>query len=175
MSLTIWISGISASGKTTLGSMLKNKLLRLGYNNIIYLDGDELRNRSPREYGHSIEDRYKQHKENIQIIIEEFDKGKIVIVSQVSHKRNMRDDARKKISSFFEVNLYCSPNVCAKRDIKNQYKKALDGQYDCFPGVTEKYEMSNFPELIIDTEKNDIKESFNILLREVKKRLYNNN
>ena len=55
----IWISGISASGKTTLGEMLSKSLENMGYGNIIFLDGEVLRNRLKNKYGHSIKERYK--------------------------------------------------------------------------------------------------------------------
>ena len=92
------------------------------------------------------------------------DKDKIVIISTISHKKDMRMLARGKIKNFFEVILKCSPDSCAKRDYKKQYEKALSGEYVCFPGITEKYEMSDFPDLIIDTENNDIEKSFDILI-----------
>ncbi len=171
MKLTIWISGISASGKTTLGAMLANELRSIGYDNAVFIDGDELRERSPTKFGHSVNDRYKQHNENVKFINEEMNKGKIIIVSQISHKKDMRDDARQKICNFFEVILNCTPNTCAKRDYKNQYTKALVGEYICFPGITEPYEISDHAELIIDTDNNDIENSFEILLKEVQKRL----
>ena len=171
MKLTIWISGISASGKTTLGTMLAKKLRSIGYDNAVFLDGDELRERSLSKFSHSLSDRYKQHNENVKIINEEMNKGKIVIVSTISHKKAMRDDARKKISNFFEVILKCSSDSCAKRDYKNQYTKALSGEYNCFPGITEPYEISDHPELVVDTENNDIDDAFEILLKEVQQRL----
>ena len=77
----------------------------------------------------------------------------------------------RKIKNFFEVILKCSPDSCAKRDYKNQYEKALSGEYVCFPGITEKYEMSDFPDLIIDTENNDIEKSFDILIQNTKKHI----
>jgi len=171
MKLPIWISGISASGKTTMGTMLANKLRSIGYDNVVFIDGDELRERSPTKFGHSVNDRYKQHNENVKFINEEMNKGKIIIVSQLSHKKDMRDDARQKIGNFFEVILKCSSDSCAKRDYKNQYTKALFGEYTCFPGITEPYEISDHPELILDTDNNDIENAFEILLKEVQKRL----
>ena len=168
MKLTIWISGISASGKTTLGTMLFNSLFELG-ENVTLLDGDALRKKLKHKYGHNIKDRYEILNEYINIVLDEMNKDKIVIISTISHKKDMRIIARKKIFNFFEVILKCSSKICAERDHKNQYKKALAGNYSCFPGVNEKYEMSDSPELIIDTEKNDIEKSFEILLQNAKK------
>ena len=171
MSLTIWISGISASGKTTMGSMLSDNLKSIGYSDTMFLDGDVLRERLQREYGHSIVERYEILKEYIKVINIEMSQDKIVIVSTISHKKDMREFARKNIENFFEVILRCSPNTCANRDYKGQYKKALSGKYDCFPGVTEEYEMSDNPDLILDTQNNGIEKSFDILFMKVKERL----
>tara|TARA_Y100000590_G_scaffold470574_1_gene666483 strand:+ start:174 stop:698 length:525 start_codon:yes stop_codon:yes gene_type:complete len=168
MNFTIWISGISASGKTTLGSMLYYKLKELGFNNVIFFDGDELRKRLPKSYGHGLDDRYKILNQYIKIINKEMAAGKIVIVSTISHKKDMRALARGKIKNFFEVSLYCSPNICAKRDFKNQYKKAINGKFNCFPGITEPYEFTDNSDLTIDTHKNDINKSFSILFKGIK-------
>ena len=170
MKLTIWISGISASGKTTLGKKLSNTLQILG-EKVTFFDGDVLRKRLHKDYGHSIKDRYEILNEYIKIVNKEMDKDKIVIIATISHKKDMRMLARRKINNFFEVILKCSPDSCAKRDYKNQYKKALSGEYVCFPGITEKYEMSDFPDLIIDTENNDIEKSFDILIQNTKKHI----
>ena len=163
MSFTIWISGISASGKTTLGSMLCAKLKDSGFNKVTFFDGDELRKRLPNNYGHSIKDRYEILNQYIKIINKEMAMGKIIIVSTISHKKDMRELARRKINNFFEVSLYCSPNICADRDFKNQYTKAISGKYNCFPGVTEPYEFTDKSDLIINTQKNNINKSFAIL------------
>jgi len=169
MNFTIWISGISASGKTTLGNMLFLKLRESGFNEIIFFDGDDLRKRLSNNYGHSIEDRYEIINQYIKIINKEMAKGKIVIVSTISHKKDMRELARRKINNFFEVSLYCSPNICADRDFKNQYTKAISGKYNCFPGVTEPYEFTDQSDIVIDTHKNNINEAFAILFKNVKK------
>ena len=169
MGSVIWISGISASGKTTLGEMLSKSLENMGYGNIIFLDGEVLRNRLKNKYGHSIKERYKILNEYIKIANQEIDKGYIVIISTISHKKEMRDIAKSKIDKIFEVNLVCSPSVCARRDYKNQYEKAIFGKYDCFPGITEMYELSEDPDLIIDTDINDIENSFSILFKHINK------
>lgn len=168
MKFTIWISGISASGKTTLGGMLSNSLENIG-ENVTFFDGDILRKKVNKNYGHNINDRYEILYEYIKLINREMDKDKIVIISTISHKKDMRMYARKNICNFFEVILKCPTETCAKRDYKNQYVKAFAGEYNCFPGVTEKFEMSDRPDLIIDTKNNNINESFDLLFQSTKK------
>jgi len=168
MKLTIWISGISASGKTTLGKMLLNSLVNQG-ENVAFFDGDILRKKIKKKYGHNINDRYEILNEYIELINREMDKDNIVIISTISHKKDMRMHARNNICNFFEVILKCPADTCAKRDYKNQYVKAYAGEYACFPGVTEKFEMSDRPDLIIDTNNNNINESFDLLFQSTKK------
>ena len=83
--MVIWITGITASGKTFLGKSLMNDLIENNYTNVIHLDGDELRKRSGWIHGHSLQDRFKIIDLLIKLIIEEQYMGKIVIVSTVSH------------------------------------------------------------------------------------------
>ena len=151
--MVIWITGITASGKTFLGKALFNGLREKGYDNIIHLDGDELRSRPGWVSGHSLEDRFNVLDMLVELIIEEQGKGKIVIVSTVSHVKKMRDYAREKIKDFNEVYLDCNAQMCEKRDYKGFYERAKSsaGTDAIYPGVTEKYEKSELPELILST------------------------
>lgn len=161
---TIWISGITASGKSTLGEILTQKLAEAGINNLEFLDGDKLRTRLDRVYGHSLEERFKVLNKIIQIARQFNEYGKIVIVATVSHKKIMRATARKEIERFMEVNLKCPVEVCIERDYKGIYDKANSlGEY--VAGITEPYEMSDNPELILDTANLDIDECSCILFR----------
>lgn len=155
--MVLWITGITASGKTFLGKALMNGLIENGYTNVIHLDGDELRKRSGWVQGHSLKDRFKIIELLIDLILEEQNQGKIVIVSTVSHVKNMRDLARKKISGFHEVYLNCSPQKCADRDYKGFYKRAEQNtdMDEIFPGVTEEYQVSKSPELTLNTGEED--------------------
>ena len=148
---TIWITGITASGKTTLGKKLHEYLLENGIKNVEFLDGDELRNRLTVKYGHSIEDRFMVVKEIVEVAKKSIMNGNIVIVSTISHKIEMRDYARSQIPHFMEVYLKCEPEICADRDYKGQYKIAKNGDYELFVGVTEPYEESHKPDFIIET------------------------
>lgn len=164
--MVIWITGITASGKTFLGKSLMNGLLENNYPNVIHLDGDELRKRPGWVQGHSLQDRFKVIDLLINLIAEEQNSGKIVIVSTVSHIKNMREIARKKISDFHEVYLDCSAEKCAERDYKGFYKRAEQNTDadEIFPGVTEEYQISENPELILNTGEEDSTRSTEKLL-----------
>ena len=165
--LVIWITGITASGKTFLGKSLMNGLIENNYKNVIHFDGDELRKRPGWVQGHSLQDRFQIIGLLINLIVEEQNTGKIVIVSTVSHIKSMRDLAREKICDFHEVYLECSPKKCAERDYKGFYKRAEKNTDvdEIFPGVTEEYQVSKNPELTLNTGEEDATTSSEKLLR----------
>lgn len=163
---TIWISGVTASGKTTLGKKLYDDLTTFGIGNLIFLDGDELRKNLDRVYGYSPEERFKATKKYIKFVKNENIKGNIVIISVVSHKKEVREFARNKLDNFFEINLLCSVEICEKRDFKNIYNNK-DEINQCIPGVTEIYEVNNKAELILDTGNVLLKKSEKIIFNEV--------
>jgi adenylylsulfate kinase len=164
---TIWITGITASGKTTLGQSLFEFLVEKGVSPLEFLDGDELRKRLDKTCGHSMEDRLLVLGKIVEIAQENNQTGTTVIVSTVSHKKAMRDYARAQIPRFMEVYLDCSLESCAVRDNKGLYQLAYEGEYDLFPGVTERYELSDAPELTLDTDRTTPEECANVLFREV--------
>jgi adenylylsulfate kinase len=164
---TIWITGITASGKTTLGRKLFEQLIEKGVQPLEFLDGEEYRKRLDKTYGHSIEDRMLLSKKWVEIVHEKNRLGINVIISTVSHKKVMREYARSKIPRFMEIFLNCSSEVCANRDHKGHFKLAQKGEYELFPGVTEAYEPSDAPELMLKTDEKPLKECINILYREV--------
>ena len=161
---TIWISGLSASGKTSLGKRLISNLVQRGIRNVQLFDGEELRQKFDRNYGHSLEDRYAVLSKIIQIAHEWNQKGNISIVCTISHQKEMREMARQEIKYFMEVYLKCPVKVCALRDYKGNYRKALQGNGEFFAGITEPYEMTEDPELIIDTASHNIDECAELLV-----------
>ncbi|MEE1550912.1 MAG: adenylyl-sulfate kinase [Nitrospinaceae bacterium] len=161
---TIWISGVSAAGKTTLGSLLHKGLLESGFADTVFLDGEEIRKNLTRKYGHSLQDRYDLLQIVIDLVKSYLAKGQNVVVSVVSHKTEMRNIARENLSPFMEVCLQCSVEICRDRDYKGDYEKALAGEYDCFPGVTEPYEVSENAELVLNTGDLSIEEAGRKLL-----------
>jgi len=164
---TVWITGLSCSGKTTLGRHLAANLVRKGIRNIEFLDGEETRKKLDRVYGHSLEERYRVLSQVIRIVRECNQKGNIAIVSTISHQRRAREIARKKIKHFMEVYLNCPLEVCAQRDYKGLYKTALNDRIEFFPGITEPYEVSENCELVIDTASMSIEDCSAILLNHV--------
>ena len=164
---TIWITGVSASGKSTLGGKLLNDLKAIGVNNVKLLDGEAIRGESVGTHGYRTNDRNAILEKTIQAARECNDNGNIAIVSTISHKRATRQKARDTITNFMEVFLDCPLEVCIERDYKGHYQKALKGEYENFIGITESYETSDSPELVINTKSLTIVECQKLLLDEV--------
>jgi len=160
---TVWITGLPASGKTTLSGALRCGLEERGYACTV-LDGDLLRERLSRRYGHSIEDRFAVLREIVAAALDVRDQGMIPIVATISHKREMREYARQALGRVLEVYLDCAAPVCAARDHKGHYQRAYAGEYACFVGVTEPYETWKKAEIVIDTARSCIAQASHTLL-----------
>lgn len=164
---TIWITGLSASGKTTLGLQLREALVSEGIRNVELLDGEELRKSLGKSYGFSTEDRNAFALDIGQLAQECNEGGNIAIVCAISHVREIRLKIRKQIARFTEVYLNCPVEVCARRDYKGQYRKAFSGIYDNFIGVTEPYQLSDQPDLTLDTANGTKEHCSKVLLAHV--------
>ena len=129
------------------------------------LDGDETRKRLPQTYGYSNEDR-----KTVGLLVSKLasdcnKRGNIAIVCAISHVKQTRAQIREHLGpDFVEVYLDCPVEVCADRDIKGHYQKALAGEYENFIGVTEPYQVSDQPELILDTVNQSVDQCTDILL-----------
>ncbi len=166
---TIFISGISASGKSTLGKRLLENLLKNRIANVKLLDGEEIRRLSKvsgRRYGYSTPDRNAHAKDIANKALELNTKGYIAIVCTIAHVKRTREEIRKKIGKFMEVYLECPVEVCARRDRKGHYRKAFANLYSNFIGVTEMYQRSDDVELTLNTDKMSVDECSEILLRQ---------
>ncbi len=167
---TLWITGLSASGKTTLGRNIAADLRARGITNVVVLDGEELRASLPRAYGFAPAERMEVVREIAKRARALNEQGQVVIVSTISHKREMRQYARELLKNFMEIFLDCPPTVCQRRDQKGHYARAFAGEYDCFVGVTEPYERSE-PELVINTAQVTADEAVGIASSAVLRRL----
>ena len=165
---TILITGISASGKSTLGKCLRDDLLLDGFKKVELIDGEAFRERLRalgKEYGYSTEDRNAVLTETTRFALERNNLGYVCIVCTIAHVRTTRESIRERIGNIMEVYLDCPVEVCADRDKKGQYNKAFAGLSDNFVGVTEPYQRSDDVELVLDTDRQSIEECSAILLR----------
>ncbi|MCG8525430.1 MAG: sulfate adenylyltransferase subunit CysN [Opitutales bacterium] len=157
---TIWLTGLSGSGKSTIAQILESKLVAAGKKAYI-LDGDNIRHGLNRDLGFKPEDR----KENIRRIAEVAallnDAGIIVITAFISPYQEDRDMARSIVnrrledssgSVFHEIHVDTPIEVCEARDVKGLYAKARKGEIQNFTGITAPYEVPESPELSVSTE-----------------------
>ncbi|HUW85205.1 MAG TPA: adenylyl-sulfate kinase [Phycisphaerae bacterium] len=153
---TIWLTGLSASGKSTVAFTVEHALVESG--RLAYvLDGDNVRHGLNRNLGFSAEDR----EENIRRIGEVAklfaDAGLIVLTSFISPYRADRDKARALHEQaglpFVEVYVDAPLEVCEQRDPKGLYAKARAGEVKQFTGIDDPYEPPEKPELVVHTDK----------------------
>ena len=159
----IWLTGIPASGKTTISKLLmdycKSKNLPADM-----LDGDELRSTLSKDLGFSPKDRMEHNRRVIVVAKRLSDDNIITIVPLISPYRKIRELARKEIPNFVEVYVKASVEECMKRDPKGLYKKAKAGEITNLTGLQSPYEEPLNPELILDTGKNSKQECLDIVV-----------
>ncbi|BEV71640.1 MULTISPECIES: adenylyl-sulfate kinase [unclassified Paludibacterium] len=150
--LTLWLTGLSAAGKTTLAQALYRQWQEAGIRCQI-LDGDEVRRDLCADLGFSREDR----RENIRRVAlrcrELNQQGICVVVALISPYRADRQMARELIGApgFVEIYLATELVVCEARDPKGLYRKARAGDIPAFTGVSDPYEPPLTPDLQLDT------------------------
>ena len=155
---TLWFTGLSGSGKTTISELVEHEL-RNRERPVEVLDGDIVRTNLSKGLSFSREDR------NINVLRIGFvanlltRNGVGVVVSAISPYKEARDQVRRRIVDFVEVFVDAPLEVCAERDVKGLYKKAFSGEIQGFTGVSDPYEPPNAPDLVLKTEEESPEES----------------
>ena len=149
----VWLTGMSASGKSTIANLLDRRLTIEGRHTYL-LDGDNVRHGLCRDLGFTEADRVENIRRVAEVARLMVDAGLIVIVAFISPFRSERDYARGLFASgeFMEVFVDASLEACAARDPKGLYAKALRGEIRNFTGVDSPYERPENPDLRLDTE-----------------------
>ncbi len=170
---TIWLTGLSGSGKSTIAVELEHALIENKHQAYI-LDGDNIRHGLNKNLGFLPEDRT----ENIRRIGEVaklFTEANIITIAAfVSPYREDRDNVRKLLGhgEFVEIYVKCSLEVCETRDTKGLYKKARAGEVKDFTGISAPYEEPLNPELTIDSSKLSVEESTREILNYLEEKGY---
>ena len=168
--LTIWFTGLSAAGKTTLNNAVSERLRAVGYA-VESLDGDVLRQNLWKDLGFSKQDR-DENVRRIGFVAHLLSRnGIIVLVSAISPYRAVRDEVRGRVGNFVEVYVNAPIEVCEQRDRKGLYKKARAGQISGFTGVDDPYEPPLRPEIECDTDRETVAESVDKIMRYLEGRL----
>ena len=158
---TLWFTGLSGSGKSTIAHLVGPELDRRGLV-VEYLDGDNVRTHLSKELGFSKEDR-DTHIERLGWVASRLTRqGGAIITAAISPYEATRGMAREmieEVGTFVEVYVQASVDECARRDVKGLYEKAFKGEIKEFTGVSDPYEEPSDPELVLDTEAHSPEES----------------
>jgi len=150
--MLIWITGLSGSGKSTIGKALYSKL-KVDMPNLVFLDGDDFREILGNDLGHSPNDRLNNAK-RISKMCKFLNSQKInVICSTMSLYKEIHEMNRKNIQEYYEIFIECSIDELIKRDQKGIYSKALRGEIKNVVGIDLSYDRPDDCHLCIENEK----------------------
>jgi adenylylsulfate kinase len=171
-SCTIWMSGLSGSGKSTIANVLETKLFEMGYHTYI-MDGDNTRLGLNKNLGFSDDDRIENLRRVAEVCKLMNDAGLIVICSFISPFESNRQLSKKIIGDgFLDVFVDASLETCETRDPKGLYKKARSGEIKDFTGISSPFEI---PQNAIHLENNveeDIERNVDFLIQCLKNKNY---
>lgn len=170
--VTVWLTGLPCSGKTTIAHRLAEILSQKGYN-VEIIDGDVIRNYISKGLGFSREDRFENIR-RVSFVAKLLTRnGVITLVAVISPYREMRKMAREMIGDdFIEVFVNAPLEVCEKRDVKGMYKLAREGKIKNFTGIDDPYEPPANPDVECRTDKETPEESVRKIILELKRRGY---
>jgi len=165
--LVVWLTGLSASGKSTIAVEAEKILNSMG-KAVYRLDGDNIRFGLNSDLGFSEQDRFENIRRISEVCALFQDAGLIVIASFISPLAKMRQMAREKAGKdFMEVYVKADVQTCMKRDPKGLYKKALNGEIQDFTGISSPYEEPVNPELVLDTQNNSLDDCVTQLVNKI--------
>ncbi len=169
--VTIWFTGLSGAGKTTVASRV-HEVLQARHILSERLDGDVVRQSLTRDLGFSKEDRDKNI-ERVTFVAKLLTRnGVVVLTAFISPYRRMRDKARAEIGDFLEVFVQTPMEVLLERDVKGMYRKAMAGEIENFTGVNDPYEEPLKPDLVLETARETIDQSVARVVRVLEERGY---
>jgi bifunctional enzyme CysN/CysC len=166
----LWFTGLSGSGKSTVGLELERQLFDDGWQAYL-LDGDNFRHGLNADLGFSPEDRTENIRRAAHVAALLADAGVLVIAAFISPYRADREVARKAAASFHEIYFDADVNTCRQRDPKGLYAKAMAGDIPEFTGVSAPYERPLSPELVLDTTKLTVAESVAVVRQYLRRAL----
>lgn len=170
---TIFFTGLSGSGKSTIASVLQQRLLEMQPRSITLLDGDIVRLHLSKGLGFSKEDRDANVKRIGFVAAEATKHGGIAITAAIAPYAQARQAVRRMVESygtFIEVHVSTPIEVCEERDVKGLYAKAKAGIITGFTGVDDPYEEPNNPEITINTEDIEPQEAVDYIIDYLKER-----
>jgi adenylylsulfate kinase len=171
--VTLWLTGLSGSGKSTVAVALEHALVGSGHLAYV-LDGDNVRHGLNKNLGFSPEDRTENIRRIAEVAKLFTECGVIVLTAFISPYRADRDAARALFGAgdFVEVHVSTSLETCEQRDPKGLYQKARAGGIPDFTGISAPYEPPERPELVLDTGVLSVEESVGALRRFLEEKGY---
>ena len=170
---TIWLTGLSGAGKTTVADALAALLQKRGIR-VEVLDGDEVRTNLSKGLGFSKEDRDTNIRRIGYVARLLSRNGVAVIAAAISPYRSVRDEVRAQIEAegtpFVEVFVKAPIETLLERDVKGLYRKALAGEIEHFTGISDPYEEPLSPELVIKSDSEAVEESVHKVLSVLEER-----
>ncbi len=167
--IAIWLTGLPASGKSSITAALKPKLEALGHR-VEVLESDAVRRALTPSPTYSREERDLFYRALAYLGSRLVAQGVSVVFDATANKRAYRDLAREWITDFVEVAVLCPLEVCEQRDRKGTYRKGKDGASATVPGLQEAYEAPLHPEVTIDTERTAPDEAAELIMRAITER-----
>ncbi|SKB14675.1 Adenylyl-sulfate kinase [Planktothrix sp. PCC 11201] len=164
--VTVWFTGLSGAGKTTISQAVAQIFQEKGCN-LEILDGDIVRENLTKGLGFSKPDR-DENIRRIGFVAHLLTRnGVIVLVSAISPYREIREEVREKIGDFVEVYVNAPLTVCEGRDVKGLYKRARAGEIKGFTGIDDPYEAPTNPDVECNTDHEDLSESVAKVLKKL--------
>ena len=167
---TVWLTGLSGSGKSTIAVDLEKRLWERGIRSYI-LDGDNIRHGLNKNLGFSPADRTENIRRIGEVAKLFTEAGVVALTAFISPYRADRDQVRALMAAgdFVEVHVDCPVEVCEQRDVKGLYKKARAGEIKEFTGISAPYEAPTKPELTMNTAGQSVEASANQVLAYLEK------
>ncbi len=160
---TIWLTGLSGAGKSTISKEIEQRLNAIG-RNVEIMDGDVIRTNLSKGLGFSREDRITNNKRIAFVCSLLTRNGVACIAAAISPYSEARDWARETIGNFVEVYVKCPLEICEERDVKGLYRLVKEGKKKEFTGKDDPYEEPEHPDLVVETDRETVAESVDRIL-----------
>lgn len=165
--LTVWFTGLSGAGKTTICQLVASELRNQGVR-VEVLDGDEVRKSLTKGLGFSKEDR-DENIRRIGFVANLLTRnGVVVLVAAISPYAAVREENRSRIGRYIEIYVKAPLEICEARDVKGLYKKARAGEIKSFTGVSDPYEAPMKPEVVCLTDTSSAENCAELVLNAIR-------
>lgn len=156
----MYLIGMSGSGKTTIANALQERLKTCGRKDIQVIDGDIIRKQFGDIFGNTYDERMRCNRAVRVVVNYLIDNQICVILAQVAAYEEMRQKVREQFAEhYIEVYVKCSPEECARRDVKGYYKRYQMGEICNLNGMDDVYEVPENYDILVDTEQETVEES----------------